>query len=298
MLIHDSCQSAIQSCVDTGTFAVARLYDNEKAKSVHMHDCYEICFSVSGGKQFVINGQVYEFEPGDIFFINPFDSHDWHKIDHMTHTCVAISICPEYLKRFSTEQTDLNYCFTYQGPAWGHKLNLTGDERRRFMYFIHKLSQERGFGQDVLDQAVFLELMTFLNHIVILRCVQEPDLDRAKTRSAPKPCAPKPRHSQIDEILDYIDEHLAENLSIPMLASHFYFSSSYLCKIFKDSTGTTINQYITAKRISLAKALLAEKHSVAETSSLCGFGDYSNFLKSFTRAVGISPKKYASFLRN
>ena len=81
-----------------------------------------------------------------------------------------------------------------------------------------------------------------------------------------------------------------------MLASHFYLSSSYLCRIFKDSTGTTINQYITAKRISRAKVLLAEGHPVAETGSLCGFGDYSNFLKSFTRAVGVSPKKYAAFI--
>lgn len=63
-----------------------------------------------------------------------------------------------------------------------------------------------------------------------------------------------------------------------MPAFHFYLSSSYLCRIFKDSTGTTINQYITAKRISRAKVLLAEGHPVAEDSSLCGFGDYSNFL--------------------
>ena len=83
-----------------------------------------------------------------------------------------------------------------------------------------------------------------------------------------------------------------------MPAFHFYLSSSYLCRIFKDSTGTTINQYITAKRISRAKVLLAEGHPVAEDSSLCGFGDYSNFLKAFTKIVGISPSKYAAFMRS
>ncbi|MDE6591179.1 MAG: AraC family transcriptional regulator, partial [Oscillospiraceae bacterium] len=108
---------------------------------------------------------------------------------------------------------------------------------------------------------------------------------------------PKTHHAQVDGILSYINQHLAEDLSIPMLASQFYLSGSYLCKIFKDATGTTINRYITAKRIARAKALLAEGHSVAETSSLCGFGDYSNFLKAFTRIVGISPKKYASYAR-
>ncbi len=293
MLIFDSCQSAIQFCVDTGTFAIARLYNNEKTMNIHIHDCYEVYFSISGGRQFLIDNRMYEFQPGDIFFINQFESHYLSKIDQMSHMRVVISIYPEFLKKFSTKQTDLNYCFTYRDPGWGHKLSLNGDERNRFMYFIHKLSQEQGFGQDVLDQAVFLELMTFLNRIFILRCQQAPALLQDETRTGLRP-----RHRQIDEILDYINQHLADNLTIPMLASHFYFSSSYLCRIFKDATGTTINQYITAKRISRAKALLAEEYSVAETSMLCGYGDYSNFLKSFTKIVGVSPKKYASFVRS
>ena len=107
----------------------------------------------------------------------------------------------------------------------------------------------------------------------------------------------KGQYKQVDEILSYINQHLTDNLSIAVLASHFYLSGSYICKIFKNTTGTTINRYITAKRISKAKALLAEGYSVTETCSLCGFGDYSNFLKTFTKMVGISPKKYASYER-
>ncbi len=294
MLIYDSCQSAIKACVDTRSFAIARLYNNEKTMGIHIHDCYEIYFSISGGKQFLIDNRVYEFEPGDIFFINQFESHYLSKLDQSTHIRVVISVYPEYLKRFSTKQTDLNYCFTYRDPVRGHKRSLSEEERKRFLYYIHKLSEERGFGQDVLDQAVFLELMTFLNGIFLLKSTHEADFIRDETQGF----ALKPRHFQIDEILDYINQHLAENLSIPILAAHFYLSCSYLSKIFKDATGTTINQYITTKRISRAKILLAEGHTVAETSSLCGFGDYSNFLKSFTRIVGISPKKYASFTQS
>ena len=292
MVIYDSCQSAIQSCVDTGTFAVARLYNNEKTMSIHIHDCYEVYFSISGGKQFLIDDRMYEVEPGDIFFINQYESHYLSKVDETNHMRVVISIYPEYLKRFSTDQTDLNYCFTHRDPVWGHRLSLAGDESKRFIYYVHKLSEERGFGQDVLDQAVFLELMTFLNAVFLSRCTQGEDLGQEGTQTAPGPC-----HSQVGEILDFINQHLAEDITIPVLAAHFYLSGFYLCKIFKDATGTTINRYITAKRISRAKVLLAEGHSVADACSLCGFGDYSNFLKSFTRVVGISPKKYASFSR-
>lgn len=292
MLIHDSCQSAIRACLDTGTFAVAWLYNNEKTMGIHMHDCYEIYFSISGGRQFLIDNRIYEVRPGDIFLINQCESHCLSHVDQMTHERVVISVFPEYLKGLSTKQTNLDYCFTYRNPVQGHRLSLTEEERARFLYFVHKLSEKQEFGQDVLDQAVFLELMTFLNHSFMVNCEQAPAFVLEETLSVRRPC-----HSQIEPILDYINQHLAENLSIPMLAAYFYFSSSYLSRIFKDATGTTINQYITARRIAKAKALLAQGHSVAETSLLCGFGDYSNFLKSFTKSEGISPKKYASLVR-
>lgn len=290
MVIHDSCKSAIQACLDTKTFAVARLYNDEKTMGIHIHDCYEIYFSISGGEQFLIDNRVYEFGQGDIFFINQFESHYLSKIDQAKHERIILSIHPDYLKRFSTPQTDLNRCFTDRGNEFGHKITLSEEERTRFLYFIHKLSEHKEFGQDILDQSAFLELMTYLNWIFLSRCAQT-----QKQMSDSVEADSKRRHVQIDNILSYINQHLAENLTIAVLASHFYLSKSYLCKIFKDGTGTTINHYITAKRIARAKALLAEGHSVAETSVLCGFGDYSNFLKAFTKIVGISPKKYASY---
>ena len=46
---------------------------------------------------------------------------------------------------------------------------------------------------------------------------------------------------------------------------------------------------------SIAKSLLAEGIGVSEVCERCGFSDYSNFLKAFTKSVGISPKKYSQY---
>lgn len=99
----------------------------------------------------------------------------------------------------------------------------------------------------------------------------------------------------MDEILSYIDRNISESFGLEDLSAHFYLSSSYLCRIFKSATGTTINKYIVAKRITLAKSLLTEGCSVTEACERCGFNDYSNFLKSFKKATGVSPKKYSQF---
>ncbi len=84
-------------------------------------------------------------------------------------------------------------------------------------------------------------------------------------------------------------------MSIEHLSEHFFLSESYICRIFKLSTGTTINKYITARRISMAKSMLSNGMSINDVCSNCGFNDYSNFLKSFKKAVGVSPKKYSNF---
>ena len=50
-----SCKESMRQCMDTHTFAFAHLYNDEKAMDMHIHDCYEIYYSISGGKQFLID---------------------------------------------------------------------------------------------------------------------------------------------------------------------------------------------------------------------------------------------------
>ncbi len=288
MVLQNSCRDAIQSCIATKTFAMAHLYNDEKPMSIHIHDCYEIYFSISGGKQFLIDHCFYDFLPGDIFFINQYESHYLSQIDSVTHERIVLMVFPEYLKGLSTERTDLERCFTCREDGYGHRLSLAEEEQKRFLYYIHKLSAAEGYGQELWEMAAFLELMLYLNGVFLLHGAQG-------AGSPENGGEPGVHHPQIDAILSYVNCNLTEELTIQQLAGHFYLSPSYLCRIFKSETGTTINRYVTAKRITRAKSLLAGGHSVSETCELCGFRDYSNFLKAFTRAVGISPKKYAQY---
>src|SRR5699024_1271007 len=251
----------------------------------HIHDCYEIYYSISGGKQFLIDNCFYDIKDGDIFMINEFESHYLSQIDQQKHERIILSIDPEYLERLSTGATDLTRCFRFRDTEMPHRMRLTQEEQTRFVYFIHKLSSNEGLGEDILDQTVFLELMVFLNRAFDSRC---------SDKSAEKK-EPSAHHAKVDEILSYINTHIREDLTLESLSSHFFLSQSYICRIFKADTGTTINKYITAKRITLSKSLLSQGYSVNEVCEACGFNDYTNYLKAFTKAVGISPKKYARY---
>ena len=279
----NSCKDAIDSCIDKKSFAIAHLYKDEKPMDMHIHDSYEIYYSISGGKQFLIDNRFYDIQPGDIFFINQYESHHLTQIDSQIHERIVLSIYPEYLKNLCTKATDLNYCFSHRDRGCHHKISLPPEDQKRFRYYIHKLCSIQGYVEDLLEQSGFVEMMVFLNRIFCESC-HERQFNEGSNY-----------HKEVDQILSYINQNIKNPLTIEELSSHFYLSSSYLCRIFKQATGTTINKYITAKRITIAKALLTEGSTVNEACEESGFNDYSNFLKAFSRAVGVSPKKYSSF---
>ncbi len=278
-----SCKEAVEKSVANKYFAIAHLYNEEKPMNMHIHDCHEIYFSISGGKQFLIDNKFYSIQPGDIFYINKYESHYLSQIDKEIHERIVISIHPELLRKLSTADTDLNHCFSYRMNGFSHRISLDKEIQQRFLYYIHKITTVSGYGSDVLELSLFSELFVLLNKVFSNHCeldVTEPGFQY---------------NQQVDEILDYMNQNIHHPITIEHLAKQFFLSESYICRIFKSATGTTINKYLTARRLSIAKSLLEDGMTVTEVCERCGFNDYSNFLKAFTKAVGISPKKYAQY---
>ena len=135
----NSCKEAMAQSIENKYFAVAHLYKDEKAMEMHIHDCYEVYFSISGGKQFLIDNKVYDIEPGDLFLINQYDSHYLTQIDKELHERIVIMIDPEYMRSISSEETNLDACFQDRGEKFSHKLNLSQEQQGRFLYFINKI---------------------------------------------------------------------------------------------------------------------------------------------------------------
>lgn len=287
MKAESSCKSAIQNALDRKNFAIAHLYNEERTMDMHIHDCYELYYSISGGKQFLIDNSFYDIHPGDLFVINQFESHYLSKIDQMVHERIVLSIHPDLVKSLSTDGTDLSTCFTQRNGTYSHRLSLNKEQQSRFMYFINKITTAGGFGADVVERVAFMEMLVLINSLFLAGALQ----DQSPAAAADE--IPGTYNRQVDEILTYINLNIREEISIAKISEHFFLSESYVCRIFKSATGTTINKYINARRISIAKSLLSGSASVTQVCEDCGFNDYSNFLKAFTKAVGISPKKYA-----
>lgn len=100
------------------------------------------------------------------------------------------------------------------------------------------------------------------------------------------------RHT-LRQVVDYIHDHLDQNLSLEMLAKIAHMSPSYFSRLFKQSTGLSPHQYVIQCRIHRAKQLLRQgKLSIAEIAHSLGFTHQSHLNYHFKRSVGSSPKAF------
>ena len=98
---------------------------------------------------------------------------------------------------------------------------------------------------------------------------------------------------EVEQSIAYIKENYMRKISLASVAEHVGLSSGYLCRIFKDETGGSINTYINNLRMNKAEELLSDKNSyIKEVAVAVGFEDQLYFSRLFKRYSGLTPSEY------
>jgi AraC family transcriptional regulator len=98
---------------------------------------------------------------------------------------------------------------------------------------------------------------------------------------------------RLKQLKDFIEENLAEDLTIAKLATVAHVSPSHFAREFKAATGQSPHRYVTQQRIERAKMLLSvTRLSVSEVAYRVGFSNQSPFTAQFRKATGTTPKVY------
>ncbi len=246
----------------------------------HLHDNYEIYLFLSGGVRYFIEKSSYDLVPGDILLIRPGEIHKAAFTTNDTYERIVCNFSKELVKLFSTDDTSLSHCYQNRPHGEKNRLNSTDDEKNELIALFEKMFILNTYPQPWNTQlmiAGFLEAMVKINRVFA-------DETRHSVNHL--------QHRKLRPILEYIDANLEGNLSLGTLEKKFYITGSYLCQIFKQTTGSTLHEYIIYKRISRAKQLLLKGDTAANASFKCGFSDYSNFVRAFRKVTGYSPREY------
>lgn len=100
---------------------------------------------------------------------------------------------------------------------------------------------------------------------------------------------------QVLQVLDYIHDHLDQDIKLADLAELIGMSQFHFSYQFKQAIGTSPYQYLLQQRVERAKHLLEQtKRSIMDIALECGFSSHSHLSKQFRQLVGITPKAYRS----
>lgn len=268
-------------------FQFFHLKDNKAMQfEFHYHDFNKIIIFISGNVTYLIEGKTYNLKPWDILLVN---SNEIHKpiIDQSEiYERIIIWVNSSFLLQHNDSQCNLLTCFELAAEK---KINLIRLSSEILVGIKNLLSQMEDtqssleFGSKVLKNALFLQFIVQLNrmYLGIETNTEHPDIQYDES---------------IEQILEYINANLNEDLSMDKLASVFYLSKYYLMRKFKQQTGYTVHNYILQKRLIAANALIRKGKSITSTCIECGFGDYSNFVRAFKKNFGLSPKKHYKML--
>lgn len=249
---------------------------------VHQHDFYEVYFFISGNVEYCVEGKNYLLKEGDLLLINPLELHQ-PRIgpDQRTYERIVLWINKNYLSRLQSNDTSLSRCFDNTNPDHTNLLRLTASQQKYVLSKLSELTEEarsENYGSELAGQAILVRFLVELNRLTLT--------------AEKKEVTVKGDSPLVSDIVSYINTHYCEKISLSSIADEFFLSKYYLSHIFTQTVGTSVNRYITLKRLINAKQMLSSGIKPTIAASHCGFNDYAGFYRAFTSEYGITPKEY------
>lgn len=251
---------------------------------LHAHRNYEFYYFVSGSGCYSIEGTEYFLEPGSILVMREGEAHTAH-LYGAPYERICLHFAPETLPLLETEIRAL-WCAR---PLGKDNYFKPDEHSAAFIAACMERLCRDGEREGYEDRARTVLGMLILE---LYRLQQStPPVPEGESESAAKiDTEARGNAETVRKILAYINQNLTTIKNLDVLEQEFFFSKSYINRIFKRATGSSVWDYIVLKRLLLAHSLLKEGRQASIVASECGFFDYSSFYRQYRRRFGVSPQ--------
>ncbi|UVI27503.1 AraC family transcriptional regulator [Paenibacillus spongiae] len=247
---------------------------------LHVHDFIEINYVAEGKGHHYIGEERLSIEQKDLFIIPVGTPHVYRPVSTDDKDELIVYNClfgPDMLTRLQRAYPlpdDIHYLLSGEGRPY-LRLTDSGGEVRRIMEGLHKEYMLRQPGYESF-------MCAHLTHLLLT-------LYRLHHLESPSASA----YSEIGIVLDYVDAHFAEPLTLKELAALIPVSVSHLQRLFKTATGQPFTEYLQNLRIEKSCSMLLQTgFSIAEIAGRVGYRDIKFFHALFKKKTGMSPNRY------
>ena len=246
--------------------------------SLHSHDFYELLYCCNScGVEYLVWSSRYRLKKGDIIWISPGVSHrplilaDTQAAYHRDVILISRKFMDELVCPYGSgdpRRRQRAGLLRTAGTDWEF---LGG-----FFRNCVRESEQKNSGWE----------MALLGNVLMLIS----GLSRCEGKESLPLTAEKP--DLLDRVMDYIEIHYAERITLADTAARFYVSESTISNLFRQKMGASFYRCVTQRRLIAAKDLIRQGVPMESVNEQVGFRDYSGLYRAFKQEYGLSPRQF------
>ena len=259
------------------------------------HDFWEFLYVDKGTVLVQADSRKYQLEAGNVIFHKPNEFHAIKSIGDEAPNLIAISfLCSSPAMDFYNEKVTSLSSLEKTLIA-----QILAEARVTFTTPLHIpsveqviLSENAPFGS---QQLILLYLEQFLIQ-VRRRLLTEKEDNIISNINCPKDCLAK--SDMFEQIIQYMELHICEKLTIPNICKVFSISHSTLHALFQKNKNCGVIEYFNNMKIERSKEIIRDGNmNLTEIALFLSYNSLQHFSKQFKNATGMAPIKYASSVK-
>lgn len=246
---------------DTQDYFIGIKAWRQQMPSMHYHASYELYYLDSGTREYFVEDKFFSVTAGSFVLIPP---SSFHRTGGSYARRILIGFTYDFLAKTYTSDAidDMLKCFC--------KTLISPPEK--------VLARCKSLLNALNDCKTEREFAIYLGNLLC---------ELSKCRETVT------YNEQTSALVEYINTHYAEIESIEQISEHFFISKYHLCRIFKNTMGITVIDYLNNIKIKNAcDFLVTTNKSIQDISRLCGFNSSTYFSNVFKKFTLLSPNEY------
>lgn len=249
----------------------------------HWHPEIELTWIMSGQIEYLVNDKKYLLKEGDGLFCNSNSLHSGYMKDGQDCNYLSLTFHPRFIYGYENSLLQTKYVdFITSNESW-HSLGLESEtdwhrdiigQIRKIYHMSQTPPPDYELRVHLILAEIWQKLYSYYNSLPASEHHPQKHLTRLK------------------DILSFIQEHYAQELSLDEIAEHVNICKSECCRFFKKYMKMTIFDYILFLRVQNSLPLLREGESITKIASMTGFSTSAYYGQIFKRYMGCSPSKY------
>ena len=232
----------------------------------HSHNMVEIYYFLRGNARFVVEGNIFPLERGNILVMASGQTHYLLLEPSSAYERMALLIDSAAV----SQEFDALSEHIYAGN------NLFKLSKAEQTWFEESFSLITKVSEDIQKNLVF-SFAAMIFSLLSTKLIRPTD-NRVEDNT-------------IKKAINYINKNLTNELSLDKISSALYCSKVSLNRKFREIMGCTVWEYVVRRRIYSARQHLFFSHSVTDAYEKSGFSDYSSFFRAYKKLIGVSPSE-------